>query len=369
MLADLPSEIIYHIATFLPTANSLTHLAQTCQRLHRIIASDDRIYRVFIQSRFPSLVDVPPLWRDVTQAITSRSRALDRCAVIARFVVPSDSAKVVGIRDTTRHDRPTIGYRPTLDSYEVWTGERWQDREEVLAWGAAAEINLRIKRTGVGAHDTWLKFNDLEHVSSHDDIRGVHLLKPEHPSRATDRQHIIYGRVRGDVSHIAIDPDDGTYDLQQTFVTNQTKIHSLDLSTGPEPILAVHTFDGNISLYRTTTNETSVTPFAKLEGETEEGTPRHYSKFLSPSRLAVGHGKVTDTIVISDIAEDHISTHRELTFDDPYHRSLWPRRKARVGAIAPLSVDTYGGTTQGEVFLAGWGNSRVRYAFPCHHAQ
>ncbi|EED16762.1 F-box domain protein [Talaromyces stipitatus ATCC 10500] len=360
MLADLPSEIIYHIATFLPTASSLTRLSQTCQRLYKIITADDRIYRLFIRNRFPVLGDTPPFWKDVVQAVTSRSRALDRCAVVARFVVPSNTAKVVGIRDTQRHDRPTIGYRPTVDSYEVWTGERWQDREDVLAWGAAAEIALRIKKTGTGAHETWLRFNDLEHVSSHDDVRGLHLLRPDHQSISAGKQHLIYARARGDVSHIAIDPDTATYHQQQSFATNDTEIHSLDLSTGSDPILAVHSFDGNISLYKTTTKDPQVTPFAQLEGETEEGTPRHFVKFLAPSRLAVGHGKIADTIVVSDLAEDRISTHRELTFEDAYHRSLWPGRKARVGAIAPLGVESYGGGTHGEVFLAGWGNSRVR---------
>uniref|UniRef100_A0A093UTI2 DNA excision repair protein ERCC-8 n=1 Tax=Talaromyces marneffei PM1 TaxID=1077442 RepID=A0A093UTI2_TALMA len=365
MLADLPSEIIYNIATYLPTVNSLTHLSQTCHRLHKIITADDRVYRLFIRNRFPTLGDVPPYWKDVVQAVTSRSRALDRCAIIARFVVPSNAARTVGIRDTTRHDRPTIGYRPTVDSYEVWKGGRWQDREDVLAWGAAAEILLRIKRTGTGAHETWLRFNDLEHVSSHDDIRGIHLLRPDHQSISVGKQHLIYARASGDVSHIAIDPDDATYHQQQTFVTNNSEIHSLDLSTGPEPVLAVHSFDGNISLYKTTTKDTTVTPFAQLEGETQEGTPRHFIKFLAPSRLAVGHGKVADTIVVSDLAEDHISTHRELTFEDPYHRTLWPRRKARVGAIAPLGVDSYGGRAHGEVFLAGWGNSRVSNPIYC----
>lgn len=363
MLADLPSEIVYHIATFLPTASSLTHLAQTCQRLHKIIAADDRIYRVFLRNRFPALRDAPPFWRDVTQAVTSRSRALDRCAVVARFIVPPQATRIVGSRDTTRYDRPTLGYRPSLDSHEVWTGERWQDREEVLAWGAAAEIILKIQRMGTQAHETWLRFNDLEHVSSHDDIQAVHLLRPDHPSRLAGKQHLIYGRARGDVSHIAIDPDNATYQVQQTFITNQTQIHSLDLSPGLEPILAVHNIGGDISLYRTTTEDKEVTSFARLTGETEEGTPRYYTKFLSPSRIAVGHGKPTDTIVISDVTEDHISTHRELTFEDPYRRPLWPRGKARVGAIAPLGVDTHGGRADGQVFLAGWGNSRVRYVF------
>ncbi|KAH8700506.1 F-box domain protein [Talaromyces proteolyticus] len=360
MLADLPSEIIYHIATFLPTASSLTHLAQTCQRLHKIVSADGRIFRAFVQSQFSTLDGAPPYWKDVAQALTSRSRALDRCAIFARFMLPLEDAKVVGVAEPTRHDRPTIGYRPSLDSYEVWTGERWEDREEVLAWGAAEKILLRTRKTGNNAHEKWLCFNDLEDVSSHDDIRSVHLLRPNHPRKIPGNEHIIYGRARGNVEHVAINPDDATSELQQTFVTNQTELHSLDLSPGTEPILAVHNSGGTISLYRTATEDKTVSSFSTLKGETEEGTPRHYSKFLGPTRLAVGYGRKTDSIVVSDILGDQIATVREFGFDDPYHRTLWPRRKARVGAIAPLSVDNYGGSAHGEVFLAGWGNSRVR---------
>jgi hypothetical protein len=362
MLADLPSEIIYHIAIYLPTASSLTHLAQTCRRLHDIVSADG-IFRAFVQSRFsPSVEGIPPFWKDVSQALTSRSRALDKCAIIARFMLPSPDVKVVGIDQPTRHDRPTIGYRPCLDSYEVWTGGRWEDREEVLAWGAAEKIFLRIRSTGNSANEKWLRFNDLEDVSSHDDIRSVHLLRPNHPGKTAGNEHIIYGRARGDVAHVAINPDDATYTVQQTFVTNGTEVHSLDLSPGPAPILAVHNASDSISLYRAATEDSQVSSFATLKGETEEGTPRHYSKFLSPTRLAVGYGKKIDTIAVSDIVEDRISTCREFFFsDDPFESRLWPQRKARVGAITPLGVDMNGRNARGEVFLAGWGNSRVRY--------
>lgn len=299
----------------------------------------------------------------MAQALTSRSRALDRCAIVARFMAPSEDIKVVGVDQPTRHDRPTIGYRPCLDSYEIWTGGRWEDREEVLAWGAAEKIFLRIKSTGNSADEKWLRFNDLEDVSSHDDIRGVHLLRQNHPGKTAGNEHVIYGRARGDVAHVAINPEDATYTLQQTFVnTNRAEVHSLDLSPGPEPILAVHSSSDSISLYRTAIDDSQVNPFAAVRGETEEGTPRHYSKFLSPTRLAVGYGQKTDTIMISDIAEDRVSTCREfIFFDDPFESRLWPQRKARVGAIAPLGVDMNGGNAYGEVFLAGWGNSRVRY--------
>lgn len=359
MLSDFPPEIIYHIATFLPTASAFAHLALTCRRLHQIISADRRIFQAFVHSRFPS-IETPPFWKDAAQALTSRSRALDRRAVVARFVVPSSDAKRVGIHQATRHDRPTMGYRPSIDSYEVWTGDRWIDRKEVLAWGAGAEIITRVTKTGHDAGKQWLRFNDLEHVTSLDDIRVIHLLRPDHPRKDTDKEHLIYGRARGDVVHVAISTDDASYEHKQTFITNQTGAQNLDLSSGPRYILAIHTLDGSISLYHTTTEASEVTPFAVLKTEMEEAFPAHVSKLLSPTRIAFNVGHLMNSIVISDITNSQISTLREFTFDLPLHTSLSPRHKIRINAIAPLSFDLHGNGVSGEVFLAGWG-SRVRF--------
>jgi hypothetical protein len=362
MLSDLPPEIIYHIATFLPTASALAHLALTCRRLHQIISSDGRIFRSFVQSRFPS-IETPPFWKDATQALTSRSRALDRRAVVARFVVPSSDAKTVGIHEPTRHDRPTIGYRPSIDSYEVWTGGRWIDRKEVLVWGAGAEIISRITRTGHDAGEQWLRFNDLEHVTSLDDIRVIRLLRTGHPRKDADKEHLIYGRVRGDVVHVAISTDDASYEHKQTFITNQSEVQTLDLSSGPRHILAIHALDGSISLYHTATEAPEVTPFAVLKTQREEMFPAHVSKWLSPTRIAYNVSHLMNSIVISDITNDQISTLREFTFELSLHTSLSSQNKIRVNAISPLNFDTHGNGISGEVFLAGWG-STVRYVLP-----
>src|SRR5690348_5125058 len=96
MLAQLPSEIIYHIATFLPTASCLVNLSLTCRHLHAVVSQDDyRIFRAFVQSRFPS-IDTPPFWKDAAPALTSRSRAFDRKAVIGRFVLPPRNPRRLG---------------------------------------------------------------------------------------------------------------------------------------------------------------------------------------------------------------------------------------------------------------------------------
>lgn len=174
MLSKLPVEIIYLIATYLPSASDLVHIAQTCKRLYGVVSAEDgRVFRAFIEHRFPGFVP-SSCWKDVTQALTSRSRALDKNAVVSRFVAKPPTRAELGI--TTRTDRPTLGYRPAIDSYEIWNGSTWADRREVLAWGGGHEIVMKIKQHGKAQNSQWAIFDDLDVVSSHDDVCGLHIL-------------------------------------------------------------------------------------------------------------------------------------------------------------------------------------------------
>ncbi|ODM23958.1 hypothetical protein SI65_01548 [Aspergillus cristatus] len=358
MLTELPAEIIYNIALHLPTVSCLTNLAQTCQRLHLLIAAEDsRIFRAFLKTRFP-WIETPPFWRDASRALTSRSRALDKHAVIGRFVVPPQDAIKIGSHRGTRADTPTLGYRPAIDSYEVWNGDLWSDRKEVLAWGAADEIIVRVRQTGSHPSDKWVVFNDLDHVSSYDDICGLHLLKSDRYLQVPDdKEHLIFGRVRGELHHLSISPDDATHDYEQEFVTHGTELERIDLSDGPEPILAAHFENGSIALYHTTTDEPEVHPFARLG---YEGLTRNnYSKFLSPTRLAVGTGRLENTLSISTITPDNISLYREIGSESlGFEERVGFNRKTNiVSAIVPLTGQAGG---LGDVFLSTWGDRAVR---------
>lgn len=362
MLSGLPSEIIYHIAIFLPTASALASLAQTCRRLYRIITAEDaRIFRAFVQSRFPS-IETPPFWKDAAQALTSRSRALDRHAIIGRFVIPAPDAKKVGSHRAIRGDNPTLGYRPAIDSYEVWTGNSWADRKEVLAWGAADQLALRIRKSGHHPDEQWLMFNDLEHISSYDDICGVHLLRPEHPSKDVDKENIIFGRLCGDLVHISISPDEGTHEYKQTFVTNRTELDRTDISDGPDPILAAHFYNGSIAFFRTTTGESKVEPFAVLKTVPEELERHKYSKFLSPNRIAGGTGDLSNSVTVYNITPQEVSRFREIGVDiEDLYGIDGVTRRAHVSSVAPLHTTAQMGGSPGDLFLAGWGDGVVRY--------
>ncbi|RAL00406.1 F-box domain protein [Aspergillus ibericus CBS 121593] len=359
MLADLPPEIIQLIACYLPSASALVNLSRTCHRLHEILAAENwRIFRAFVRTKFPGVV-TPEIWREAAQALTSRSRALDKHAVIARFVVPASEAVKVGSHQSLRGDNPTHGYRPALDSYEVWNSSAWNDRKEVLAWGAADEVVLRITEPGAGQKGKWVVFNDLDHISSHDDICGVHLLRPEHHAKEPDKEHIIFARVRGELFHLSIDPDAASHVYKQQFMTTGLGIERTDLSYGTDPILSAHLSTGSILFYSTTSEEEKVQPFARLNTDssaTDGNAVRNkYSKFLSPSLFAVSTGRIHDAIAISTITPERQSLERELSVElvDFERLNLHTPIKSNVNAIAPLDPT-------GQVFLAAWGDRAVR---------
>jgi hypothetical protein len=358
MLYDLPSEIIYHIALHLPTANALAHLSQTCRRLHGIItAENSRIFQAFVQSRFPS-IQTPPFWRDAAQALASRSRALDRNAVVGRFIVPPETATKVGSHDVTRQDNPTLGFRPAIDSYEVWNGQSWADRKEVLAWGAANQLIMRIKKSGAHSQEKWIQFNDIDHISSYDDICSLHLLSSEERyQQDADTEHLIFGRIRGDIAHLAISASEATYEYKHKYLTYGLRLDKTDLGQDTDRTLAAHFENGTIALYHTVNEQEQVEPFAWFR---PEGVSRNrYSKLLSSSLVAVGTGEAENALTISKITPDGVSPYRIIGTDTLDTDSTSLKSKVNIGSIEPLNKHVLSGSP-GEVFLTAWDDFTIR---------
>lgn len=362
MLFELPFEIVYHIALFLPTVTSVVNLARTCRRLHAIItAEDSRIFRAFVSSKFPQ-IQTPPFWKDAAQALASRSRALDRHAVVGRFVLPPRNAIKIGSHQTTRRDNPTLGYRPAIDSYEVWNGGRWADRKEVLAWGAADELMLRIKQPGTKAWEKWFAFSDLEQSSSYDDICGVCLMKSGYYDKETNTEHLIFGRVRGELSLLAISPEKETHEYKRRFETYGLELERISLGDGPQPILAAHFADGSVAFYDTTSEETPVQAFTHIRITSDRVTRNKCSGFLSSDRYALATGRYEDSLSITTMRPDGLSLLRQFdvnSMDIDEHTGI--NRRANVTAVSRVNTQT-SGRSSGDVFLAAWGDRAVRYA-------
>jgi hypothetical protein len=342
----------------------LAALAQTCQRLHKVIAAEDwRVFHAHFKNRFP-FIETPPFWKDATQALTARARALDRLGLLCRFVLPPRDAVKVGSHRGTRQDNPTHGYRPSIDSYESWPGGSWSERKEVLVWGAADELVLRIRQPTYNGGEKWFMFNDVKtKISSYHDICGVHLLKQEHHTRKSGDEHIIFGRLNGDLRHVAISPDTASHKYYQHFLTNGHGLERTELSGGDEPILAAHLNNGSIVFYQTTTGEAEVESFAHCK-ITPDGTARNkYSKFLSPECIAYGTGRQENSLTIATISKERLSVNREISVTSlDIGESIGLRRKANVSAIAPLTAQ-FTRESSGQVFLAAWGDRCIRYSF------
>lgn len=356
-LCDLPSEIIYHIAIHLPTASALANLGQACHRLHQVITAEkSRIFQAFVQNRFPC-IPTKPCWKDAAQALSSRSRALDRNAIIGRFVVPPETATKIGSHEVTRQDNPTLGYRPAIDSYEIWNGPCWADRKEVLAWGAANQLVMRIKQMGARPQENWFQFNDLDHISSYDDISSLHLLSSMEQYQHDDMEHLIFGRIRGDIAHLAISQSQGTYEYQQKFLTHGFGLDKTDLSNDTGRTLAAHFNNGSIAFYHTVTEEDRIEPFAWLP---QEASLRNkYSKMLSSSLVAVCTAEVQNTMAISKITPDGVVPYRTIGADTLDTDSTSLKSKVNIGAIEPLNKHVLSGSP-GEVFLTAWDDYAVR---------
>lgn len=385
MLSQLPSEIIYHIATYLPTASNLANLSQTCKRLNSIVtAEDSRIYRALVQSQFPS-VETPPFWREAARALTSRSRALNRAAVITRVVVPYGTQRPRRNGRTVRTDRPTIGYQPVIDCCERWTGETWAEREEVLAWGAGSELLIQRKHFGrqpleqddepsrtqtqrhtsetkngdtpkLGKTVTLASFNDLQRCDSYDDICAVHLLRPEQRKEHDDgREDVIIGRRNGDLTRMLISHDGMSYDYKQSYLAGGRNLERADLSHGPRPVLAATVDRKFIKFFHLEGEgtESEVYPFANLE------TAPVGSRLLCDERFVAGIG-VPNEISIFQIGEDEIVKTRDIGIDEHIPEYDVVGRKSQPSSMTPLPVTSRTGGNPGDIFLTGWSDSKAR---------
>lgn len=360
MLSDLPSEIIYHIALYLPTANALTNLSQTCHRLYRIISADEyRLFRALVQSKFPC-TPTPAFWKDAACALTSRSRALDRLGVIGRFIVLPETVTRIGCQQTTRRDNPTLGYRPAIDSYEIWNGAAWADRKEVLAWGAAHQLVVRVKQSGKNPHMNWILFNDLEDVSSYEDICGVHIMQPE-LSKETDTENLIFGRRRGDIVHLAVSPSQEHHEYRKKFKTYGLELDRTDVSQGAHSTLSAHFDDGSIAFYNTASDQEEVDAFAWIRNETGSLGRSRYSKLLSPSKVAVATGEMERPLSISTISPEGVSLDRVIDVHSLDIEERINRVHASVTSIAPLDTLQSHSESPGHIFLAAWGDRTIRF--------
>lgn len=153
--------------------------------------------------------------------------------------------------------------------------------------------------------------------------------------------------------------DNSAHKYEQEFVMHGSGLECIDLSDGPEPVLAAHFNNGLIALYHTITKQVKVHPFAHLQAGYEGVSCNKYSKFLIPRQLAIGTGHAQDSMTVTS---DSVSLERQVgidVLDIPIEQRTSWRANANVSAVASLTAQADGGQS-GDVFLAAWGDHAVR---------
>lgn len=254
----------------------------------------------------------------------------------------------------------------------------------MLAWGAGAELVIRIKDLGQkdnesldpgektgslhrnGSHfygspydsAEWFVYNDLHGVDSWDDISGVHLLGASQlQNTATDDEDIIYGRRNGAIVRMSLSAPEKSVTTQKHYVTGGRKLDYTDISTGPDTVLAAALDRKSIAFFRVDEEGDEIQPFANVKNVAHGSARNRCSKLLCDEHIAVGSDGETNRISIYDFTPDNVTKLRDMRVDDVDEGSAV---KPRVTTLAPLATSYLAATKPGTIFLSGWEDSKTR---------
>lgn len=357
-LADLPNELLEHITSYFDEPRQFHRLSQISRRLHHFV--EDEGWRIFVRNCFAS-IQTPPLWKEASHALSTASRNWDRRAVIARPIQPSGPLLkwprgMMETRWQMHGGERMMGFRPAIDSYEMWTGSSWSSRKQILAFSAGAELVFRIKHFGPTALKrqdaideerrlefdqhrdavAWITYRPPGTRQGLDDITAVKLLQdsPASPQSHSPVQPAVIGTASGKLQALQVPlqaSSDATAVLSTRFRTGASSVGSLDvngtllaasISTRLPAGTPWHAGADNIIVrgqaivlypFRPPSSppahQNEILPISTLEVSPEKGQmfKRIWTtRFLSSSRLAVGTGPSQAPLEVYHIAESEL---------------------------------------------------------------
>ncbi|KAK0874527.1 hypothetical protein LTR87_011489 [Friedmanniomyces endolithicus] len=391
-LTDLPPELLDHIATYLPTAQSILRLGTASKSLHAFV--EKNAWQTFARARFPSLhanySDDTTSYKGVVRSLSTASRAWDRRAFNARYVEPHGEIRAYpGHKRPERWKRPrgqTIGFTPQLDVYED-VRPRWQDREETLAFSAGAEVCVRKKRRREGRESVmWMTYRPLSAYEGRDDITTLHLLKPDSGAHGEYTQRLITGTANGDLRLLSLSEGPGGEVSTTQFATQGLPVRSSTLLQPPfaPALLAASLGDSQVNLYHVDPSQTKIAPSSSIEirppqMSNAEQRARHQriwsTQFLSSQTLAVGIGPSDQPIHTYDLTPSGLTKYpsrkfslqntdldiSRLDLSPPAIPAEPPKPSSSIYPIAPLPPSsTASASSQSTVFLSGAYDSTIR---------
>lgn len=358
MLDQLPTEIIHNIASHLPTASSIINLSLASRRLYAQVSADDYgTFRSFVQRNFPS-IRTPPYWKEAACLLTTRSRAWERRAFVAKALEPPPDRLNPLYYERARG--PSIGYAPIIDSYETWYGSKWGDKHEVLAWGAAGRLIVRLAESG---STTWHVHRVRNDHLPRNDILDVRLLRPKQRDARSGEQ-IILRRHDGHIAKHELDLGSNGFRERTLFDTMGLAAECMAVSGDAKPLVAACNSE-SLRIFDGTSEEKLAKPISILNIRQKAASKyrQRCATFLDSERLAMGtqyvEGQSVAPINIYRVTPDGSTTEQCLLSSSSY-TSEKVHNRTNANVIVPLDdVLSLSGRT-GDVFLSGWSDGVVR---------
>lgn len=386
-LESLPSELLSHVVSYFDTVWTLSCLALTCRKLNLYIQSNDG-YRAFVQSRYPSS-QTPPYWKDAVHGLTTLSRAWDHKSLLARCIQPPSTGGYPPPH--TQNRRPhgqTMGYQPIIDSYESWTGLHWTSRRQIVAWGAGAELILRVKWMGRDVdkewqsararkestkefdqhhhRSRWWRVTDSSYKDGRDDITAIRLLR-DSQKPLVHCEYVIVGRASGELDMVSIHHEiPNAWKKEIHFKNEGQNIRSISVDSTEQPLLAVCVGDRTIAIYSVSAGHNIALPLGKIHltpvCSSEEHSWVCFTVFLRHDRLAVSFGPSIEPIQIFKIRFDAIPSHPIRTFSmhEKCREGVTEIRRGMVNVLVPLPQLSVAGRSEGDLFLSGGHDGVIR---------
>lgn len=391
-LSLLPNEILSLITAHLEHPRDLLQLSLSNRRLSEFAKLDG--WKALLRGRFGfSGLDLDA--RNSVHGLTTLYRNWERKGLIAKYLEPSMMTTSINTWQTQTWRGPrgqTMGYQPSIDSYEEVHGA-WDEQREVLAWSAGTHIVVRVKESGSIARKRWeerdeerqpsdstTSFDAFRHVSSwttykvpesfegRDDITSMKLLRPH--QRNPSNEALVFGTASGDLKVLGWNHQTKKT-FEQQYDTDWRAVGSVSLSSSSKPLLAATLGDTALALYRVEQDHASEDPITSLTEVTPimPGTRngRIWScNFLSEDKVAIGLGPSYEPVHVYQVTSDGFLSVPLRTFN--LESKSWKGtrsstaipRNTSVYPILPIPSTAQAGSDAGNVFLSGGYNGIVR---------
>lgn len=353
MIDRLPPEIILQILGHLPTATSILSLCSVNKKLYQVLKNGrSAIFHTFVLRGFPSIHSNPP-WQDAALNLTSRSRAWDRNAFIARECAPPQDEGGSAPRNNRWQN---FTYVPVIDSYESSDSSRDNSRKEVLAWGAAGRLRLRTTR---GKVVKWSCFKIQDDAMAYTDILDLRLLRP-YQNRNKHGESVVIRRANGDIALLNAMPEKDSFALATKYITKgDFGVECMSVSNAADPLIVVcNSSSIQVSPVHSAEQEIRIDKTVPLTETSTVKQRKRCSQFLTDSRIAIAtqhlEGLDQAPIEIYDVSPAGLTATPLVRLQDFTTKTSTLRGRKSANALAKVDQLSQNSSSFGNLLLSGW---------------